>query len=105
MNAFTKLIALGTLAALSVPAAQAQVTDTASVSVRTDDLNLASDSGQNTLARRIGHAADKVCNTNEGALDINARRAVAKCRKAAISAAMNSVASNRQVNTLAAAPK
>jgi hypothetical protein len=41
MNAFTKLIALGTLAALSVPAAQAQVTDTASVSVRTDDLNLA----------------------------------------------------------------
>jgi UrcA family protein len=58
-----------------------------------------------SISPRIGHAADQVCNADEGALDLTARRALAKCRKAAISAAMNSVASIRQVNTLAAAPK
>jgi UrcA family protein len=67
-------------AMLSVTAVSPARAETVSIPVSYSGLDLSSPADAATLNRRISHAADKVCGTNEQ-LD---RFHVAKCRKAAI---------------------
>ena len=56
--------------------------------VRIDDLNLGSAAGRQTLARRLGSAADAVCPTN----DTGHRFAALECRATAMAQARADVA-------------
>lgn len=72
----SKLLAMALLALVAAPAI---ATETNSISVRIDDLNLARPAGVAALDRRLSQAARRLCSTLAGRSLIDLR-AEAKCR-------------------------
>ena len=73
------LIAFAAVAtAFAVPAAAQDASDTVTITVQTNDLDLASPADQSRLETRIDSAISRVCRS--GGRDFDARRAEAACR-------------------------
>ena len=65
---------------LSAAPLLAQTTETTSVPVQTDDLNLRSGAGQKTLEHRLKLAADKACGSSTDRRDLTSQAAEQRCR-------------------------
>ena len=65
-------------------------TDSVSVTIKTADLNLASNSGQARLERRVRRAAHEICGRSPGGL--NADQLFAECRADVVSDAHQKIA-------------
>lgn len=96
MLAFTKLSLIAVVAMLPLAAADASG-DNHSIRVRTDNINLATTSGQKILALRIDRAARDVCDFASDRLDHKVRKIERKCRDKAKASAWASVKSDRRV--------
>ncbi len=81
-------------AAASVFAATATTAQTVRTDVRVSyaDINLASASGQATLARRIDAAAGKACSVDANQRDLALKANSARCYNAAVSGARTAIA-------------
>ena len=85
MKRMTILAAALAVAASTTPPARAE--GTASVSVPTHDLDLASPAGQRILRLRIARAASTLCDVASERLDARVRTAQSRCRAEAIAGA------------------
>jgi len=88
----TKIAILAAAAVALLPAAASAQTfgaETQTVLVPYSDINLASDTGQDRLQRRIGTAVDQVCGKRER--ELNRDAAVKRCRGAAFADAKSQV--------------
>ena len=94
---FTALAALATMTALGY-SASAVASETVSVSVSYDDLNLSSRAGATALQQRIEAAVDNVCGTR--ARDLKTAAILQKCRTDALAAAKASVPAETRVAAL-----
>jgi UrcA family protein len=94
LTAFRRSLAVaGALAALAVTTASfatAPSDEAPSVTVRYDDLNLATTAGANTLYHRISNAARSVCR-DEYTRDLSVIAAMERCRANAIAQAVHEV--------------
>ena len=92
MISFARITAALALAGaiISSPAYAVVLGEARSVTVRTADLNLASQAGRATLSRRISYAATVVCGRVD-ARNLVASRLAANCRSDAIESAMPQV--------------
>jgi UrcA family protein len=96
MSVFTKILLIAVVATLPLAAANAS-DDNHAVRVRTDDINLATTSGQKILALRIDRAARNVCDFASDRLDHKVRKIERKCRDIAKASAWATVKSDKRV--------